>query len=278
MLKNYSTIQNTNNMQNKYVHIFLEPLYECLSYNPKFGHNNKEGFSLKDFLILYGSDPFYSWIGLDSPYMFTAHKAAGCMTSIYRQIGIGCERLFREILCDTAKYESYDSAKWSYTTKTKAGKDKVLSLDGRLELADIKNLAVREKVANWINEYGRIIGIDPTNLKGAVFEVRQGYKSKDSKRQNGDIDNATVAYAYNYLPVFTVFSGQIDNDIVLRYTNNRCAIIIGSKSPSPYVSLFAFTKEVLGYDLAKFFEENSPYIKGEVQKILKKLFNVNTTV
>lgn len=265
-------------MQNRYVQVFLEPLYECLSYNPKFGHNNKEeGFSLNDFLALYGSDPFYSWIGLDSPYMFTAHKAAGCMTSIYRQIGIGCERLFREILCDTAKYESYDSAKWSYTTKTKAGKDKVLSLDGRLELADIKDLEVKGRVANWINEYGKIIGIDPTNLKGAVFEVRQGYKSKDSKRQNGDIDNATVAYAYNYLPVFTVFSGQIDNDIVLRYTNNRCAIIIGSMNPSPYASLFAFTKEVLGYDLAKFFEENSPYIKGEVQKILEKLFDVNLT-
>lgn len=153
----------------------------------------------------------------------------------------------------------------------------MLSLDGRLELDDIRESQVRDRVANWIREYGKIIGIDPSNLKGAVFEVRQGYKSKDSKRQNGDIDNATVAYAYNYLPVFTVFSGQIDNDIVLRYTNNRCAIIIGSRSTNPYVSLFAFTKEVLGYDLAKFFEENSPYIKGEVQKILGKLFDINST-
>lgn len=257
-------------MVNRYVQIFLEPLYECLSYNPKLGHNNKEeGFSLNDFLALYGSDPFYSWIGLDSPYMFTAHKAAGCMTSIYRQIGIGCERLFREILCDTTKYESYESAKWSYTTKTKAGKNKVLSLDGRLELDDIRVSQVRDRVANWIREYGKIIGIDPSNLKGAVFEVRQGYKSKDSKRQNGDIDNATVAYAYNYLPVFTVFSGQIDNDIVLRYTNNRCAIIIGSRSTNPYVSLFAFTKEVLGYDLAKFFEENSPISRERFKRFLK---------
>lgn len=263
--------------QNQYVHIFLEPLYECMSYNPKFGHNNKvEGYSLNDFLTLYGSDPFYSWIGLDSPYMFTAHKAAGCMTSIYRQIGIGCERLFREILCDTTKYASYESSKWSYTTKTKAGKDKILSLDGRLELDDILDIEVKDRVSNWIKEYCKIIGINSSNLKGAVFEVRQGYKSKDSKRQNGDIDNATVAYAYNYLPVFTIFSGQIDNDIVLRYTNSRCAIIIGSRSTSPYKSLFAFTKDVLGYDLAKFFEENSLYIKTEVQKILEKLFDVNS--
>ena len=217
-----------------------------------------------------------STLGLVSPYMFTAHKAAGCMTSIYRQIGIGCERLFREILCDTTKYVSYESSKWSYTTKTKAGKDKVLSLDGRLELDDILDIEVKERVSNWIKEYGKIIGINSSNLRGAVFEVRQGYKSKDSKRQNGDIDNATVSYAYNYLPVFTIFSGQIDNDIVLRYTNSRCAIIIGSRSTSPYESLFAFTKDVLGYDLANFFEENSLYIKTEVQKILEKLFDINS--
>ena len=266
-------------MQKRYVRIFMEPLYECMTYNPKFGYNKKEGgFSLNDFLALYGSDPFYSWIGLDSPYMFAAHKAAGCMTSVYRQIGIGCERLFREILCDTAKYASCESSRWSYTAKTKAGKDKVLYLDGRLELDDILDPSVKERVSDWIKGYGEIIGIGTSNLKGAVFEVRQGYKSKDSKRQNGDIDNATVAYAYNYLPVFTIFSGQIDNDIVLRYTNSRCAILIGSESSSPYSSLFAFTKEVLGYDLAKFFRDNSPYIRGEVQKILEKLFDVKMTM
>ena len=83
-------------MNEKYVEIFMEPLYECLNYNPKFGHSAKEeGYTLDEFLQLYGEDPFYSWIGLDSPYMFAAHKAAGCMTSIYRQIGIGCERLAR---------------------------------------------------------------------------------------------------------------------------------------------------------------------------------------
>ena len=93
-------------------------------------------YNLDDFLALYGSDPFYSWIGLNSPYMFAAHKAAGCMTSIYRQIGTGCERLFRAILTDTAEYESYESSKWSYITKTKEADIKVLDmplLDTRIE-------------------------------------------------------------------------------------------------------------------------------------------------
>ena len=163
---------------------------------------------------------------------------------------------------------------WSYITKTKAGKDKVLSLDGRLEIKDIRNIEVKKRAQDWIAGYANIIGIDHTDLKGAVFEVRQGYKSKDSKRQNGDIDNATVAYAYNYLPVFTIFSGQIDNDIVLRYTNNRCAIIIGTRDPSPYVSLYAFCKNVLGYDLANFFQRNSPLLRKEMGMILEKLFKL----
>lgn len=265
-------------MSRKYIDIFLEPLYECLNYNPKFGNSGKKGgFTLNEFLELYGNDPFYSWIGLDSPYMFTAHKASGCMTSIYRQLGIGCERLFRQILCDTTGYEDYSSSQWSYVAKTKSGKDKVLSLDGRLELSDIKNEEVKKRVAAWINGYAELLGVDASNFKGAVFEVRQGYKSKDSKRQNGDLDNATVAYAYKYLPVFTVFSSQIDNDIVLRYTNNRCGIITGRLRGTPYTSLFAFCNEVLNFDLAGFFDSNSATIKKEVQTILEKLFKVDET-
>jgi hypothetical protein len=140
-------------MDEKYIEIFMEPLYECLNYNPKFGHSIKEeGYTLDEFLQLYGEDPFYSWIGLDSPYMFAAHKAAGCMTSIYRQIGIGCERLFRQIIFDTTGYEDYASTQWSYKTKTQAGKEKVLALDGRLEIADIKNNDVKKRVRKWMSK------------------------------------------------------------------------------------------------------------------------------
>lgn len=99
----------------------------------------KNGYSLKEFLDLYGADPFYSWIGLDSPYLYSAHKAGGSMTSLYRQIGIGCERLFREIIYEKAQYSEYASAQWSYETMTKSGKKKILSLDGRLELSEILN-------------------------------------------------------------------------------------------------------------------------------------------
>lgn len=74
-------------------------------------------------------------------------------------------------------------------------------------------MPVRKNVEQWIYDYLVNLEVDVRELKGAVFEVRQGYKSKDSKRQNADLDNATVAYSKSYLPVFTIFSSQIDNDI-----------------------------------------------------------------
>lgn len=262
----------TKENHKQYVEIFTEPLKECLSYMPKFGNaQNKSGVTLESFLVLYGNDPFYSRIGLNSPYMYTAHKASGGMTSIYRQIGIGCERLFRQILMDTTEYYDYSFTQWNYTTKTKSGKDKILSLDGRLELGAINNPTVLAKAEEWISNYCNLLGIPQKSIKGAVYEVRQGYKSKDSKRQNGDLDNATVAYAYNYLPIFTVFSSQIDNDIALRYTNNRCGIITGNISDNPYESLFAFCKQILGFDLLNFFDDKSKEIRKVVDKVLKTL-------
>lgn len=263
---------------NQLVELFVTPLLECADYKPRFGNTSRqEGFSLEAFLDLYGSDPFYSWIGLNTPYMYSAHKAAGSMTSIYRQIGIGCERLFRQILFEQTGYLDYSSSQWSYTAKTKAGKDKTLSLDGRLEINDIRNIRVRRNVKNWIHDYLVDLDVDVRELRGAVFEVRQGYKSKDSKRQNADLDNATVAYSKSYLPVFTIFSSQIDQDIALRYHNGKCGIIVGNLQGTPLTSLYKFCDEVLLFDLAYFFEKNSSAIKNKVNEILKALFEINET-
>ena len=112
------------NKEQDYISIFLEPIRKCKDYKPKFGESqNEQGVSLENFLQLYSTDPFYAWIGLDNRLMYAAHKAAGGMTSIYRQIGIGCEYLFREILADMAQYENKEFVRWSYTTKTNTGKE-----------------------------------------------------------------------------------------------------------------------------------------------------------
>lgn len=54
-------------MNEKYVEIFMEPLYECLNYNPKFGHAAKEeGYTLEEFLQLivwWRPILFLDWLG-----------------------------------------------------------------------------------------------------------------------------------------------------------------------------------------------------------------------
>lgn len=261
--------------ENLYLKRFLDPVKLCRRYKPKFGLGNREeGLDLARFLLIYGADPFYSWIGLDSDLMYAAHKAAGGMTSVYRQIGKGCENLFRQIIIDRAGYEDPKYAMWSYVAKTKNDKDKTLSLDARLELSEIQNLEVRGRVIQWIADYSSSLNV-PAPAKGAVFEVRQGYKSKDSKRQNADIDNIAVAWANGYLPVFAIFSSQIDVDLVLRYRNSRGGILIGTTSGSNQISLFVFSQEILGYDLADFFRRNSEAIKSEIYTTLTVLLSAD---
>ena len=124
-------------------------------------------------------------------------------------------------------------------------------------------------IKDYCEDLGEVA--EPSN--GIVFEVRQGYKSKDSKRQNADIDNATVAWANDYLPVFAIFSSQIDSDIVLRYRNNRCGILIGATNDNNQTSLYAFCEQILGYDLADFFKRQSTMIKKEIHAILEMLLS-----
>ena len=258
----------------RYLETFLDPIQRSRLYKPKFGNASQaEGYTLAQFHDLYGADPFYSWIGLNSDLMYAAHKAAGGMTSVYRQIGIGCERLFRAIILDQTGYEDPSLATWSYSAMTRSGKNKKLSLDGRLERNEIKNLAVKATVESWISSYCETLNEVASPQNGVVFEVRQGYKSKDSKRQNADIDNATVAWANGYMPIFAIFSSQIDLDIVLRYQNNRCGILTGIDNNDPNISLFAFCRDVLGYDLANFFERNTSTIKECVESVVSSLLS-----
>ncbi|GIV90278.1 MAG: hypothetical protein KatS3mg055_2796 [Chloroflexus sp.] len=190
-----------------YLDLLLQPIRVCAKYRPKFGQGSKEqGLTLAQFQVLYQSDPFYSWFGLDNPLMYAAHKAAGGMTSVYRQIGIGCERLFRAILQDALRLSDADVS-WSYQVTLPSGKTRTLYLDARIPLDKIANPERRDKLYHWMRMSAKEIGVDDavfSTLKGVVFEVRQGYKSKDSKRQNADIANAATAYTSAYLPCVAI--------------------------------------------------------------------------
>lgn len=266
---------NTEERDSKYLDIVVNPIRVCAAYKPKLGQGGKDGWALADFQKIYGGDPFYSCFGLDNPLMYAAHKAAGGMTSIYRQLGIGSEALFRQILQDELGLHA-EQAKWSYSVTGANKKERRLALDGRIPLENIKEKTKRERVRRWIGKACAELEVDKAiakTLKGVVFEVQQGYKSKDSKRQNADIANAATAYTRAYLPCALIMSNQIDSDIRIRYRMEKWVVLTGSiGSDSPLISTYAFVKDVVGYDLAAFFQRNAELLRTEVAKVLEALF------
>ncbi len=112
----------------EYLRIVLGAIRVCADYKPKFGQGARTGgLTLAQFRELYQEDAFYSWFGLDNPMMYAAHKAAGGMTSVYRQIGIGCEKMFRRIIRDSFAL-SKNEVKWSYQVPASNGKTRTLHL------------------------------------------------------------------------------------------------------------------------------------------------------
>lgn len=259
-----------------YLSVLLEPIEVCARYRPKFGQPKREGLSLPEFRTLYGSDPFYAWLGLDTPLMYAAHKAAGGITSVYRQIGIGCERLFRQILLDTLELQDEDVV-WSYTITNPDLSPRRLSLDGRIPLDRIPRTADRQRIHDWIIEAATTLEVDPKlvkSLSGAVFEVRQGYKSKDSKRQNADIANAAAAYTQCYLPCVLVLSQQMDTDMLSRYRANRWCVLTGTVATSDATSsTYHFMRDIVGYDIAAFFTRHQTTLRSQISRVLESLLS-----
>jgi len=255
-----------------YLDILLRSIRVCKAYRPKFGQGAP--VTLEEFKKLYGSDPLYSWFGLDSPLLYAAHKASGGMTSLYRQVGMGLERVFCQLLQDQLGLNA-EQVTWFYEIASEGvKKPRRLKLDGRIEVASIKDTNVRERVRSWLIAACKSVGVDEkvaASLKGCVFEVRQGYKSKDSKRQNADIGNAGSAYKNGYLPVALILSTQIDTDVAERYQGAGWLLLRGYEGGTALDSTYAFCRDVLGFDLGAFLKANSAELKESVNEVLEAL-------
>lgn len=260
----------------RYLELLVQPIRVCVGYMPKFGRARGTGTTLSDFQTLYGQDPFYAWFGLDNPLMYAAHKAAGGMTSIYRQIGIGCERLFREILRDELRLTA-EQCRWSYVTKGATGRTRTLSLDARIPLESVGETRRRKLISAWMRQVAQESNVNERiirALRGVVFEVRQAYKSKDSKRQNADIANAATAYSEGYLPCALVLSSQFDDDILSRYRAARWIMLTGRLAgASSTDSTYVFVNDVIGFDLAGFFERQKDKLRQEIEVVLAALLS-----
>lgn len=265
-----------SSLDQKYLKILLDRIEVCRAYKPKFGQGG-EGVSLEAFQALYQADPFYTWFGLDNPLMYAAHKAAGGITSIYRQIGIGVEELFQELLQDYLGL-STEQITWAYEVSTNSGITRTLKLDGRIEPAHIADLSRRTGMMDWLQRVSIQLQLEERvaqAMQGVVIEVRQGYKSKDSKRQNADMANAAEAYTKGYIPVLMVLSTQIDSDIVDRYERGKWLVLRGLVGGDDTFSTYAFVQNIIGYDLAAFFQRNSSTLKSFTEDVLESLLRAD---
>ncbi|WP_303699060.1 hypothetical protein [Brevundimonas naejangsanensis] len=254
---------------NRYREILLTPIRVCAGYRPAFGTSRgEEEITLDAFNRLFGSDPLYSWLGLDSPLMYAAHKAAGGMTSIYRQVGIGCERLVRAVIQDSLSLDD-EEVRWGYDSVRSDGKNQRLTLDARID-GDHLGKDANRRLTEWLARASERVN-QHRDTKGAVFEVRQGYKSADAKRQNADLRFGLAAYDEEYLPVILVISTQVSGVVIERYRQNKLLVLTGSNSDDDTKSTYAFFESVVGYSLSDFFERNTAAIRAEVTGVLEAL-------
>lgn len=183
-------------------------------------------------------------------------------------------KVFRQVLQDSLRLSAADVV-WSNETPTPGGKTRKLTLDGRVPLDRIPEEQTKARFQDWMKQSADALGVEPRmfdSLTGVVFEVRQGYKSKDSKRQNADIANASTAYIQSYMPCAAILSNQIDGDILLRYRAEKWSVITGVTGRNdPLTSTYDFMRDVVGYDLAAFFERNAETLRKEIDTVLRAL-------
>lgn len=254
------------------VAVFCEPVRLCATYKPAFGRSGNEGVDLAGFTDIYGADPFYAYLGLDSPSVYAAHKAAGGLTSVYRQIGVGSERLLRAILAGTLGLQK-EALVWSYSYAKPDGTTGEHRLDARVSLADL-NPSDAARFRAWLGAATDFLGTTSSGsmpVAGMAMEIRQGYKSADSKRQNADLRFGMRAYQAGLLPAVVVLSSQVSQPVIRRYRTDGMMVLTGQLEGSSNESTFTFFREVVGYDLQAFMDRNRDSLRAEVTGAVRAL-------
>jgi hypothetical protein len=114
-------------------------------------------------------------------------------------------------------------------------------------------------------------------LRGAVFEARQGYKSADAKRQAADLRFAMNASIENYLPVLSIVSTQASMAVIRRYKNAKMLVITGILADDDMISTYAFFRKIVGFELDAFFQRNTDAMRKRCQKVLAALLTRHST-
>ena len=77
----------------------------------------------------------------------------------------------------------------------------------------------------------------------------------------------------NICPWSLLLSSQIDGDVAERYQRARWLLLRGTTKGTSLDSAYVFTKQVVGYDLAAFFQRNSAVLKERIEGVLQKLLD-----
>jgi hypothetical protein len=256
----------------RYLAYLTDAIRVSATQPPQFGTGKPVTF--EQFKTLYGGDPFYSWLGLDSEYLYTAHHAGAAMTSLYRKLGDGCQNLFRAIIRDQFGV-SDEQAKWSYTIPKPGGRKTTRELDGYIDILEFPESEALDRFRVWLGDAKEALRAR-LNPRGAVFEVRQGYKSQDAKRSTGDVDNAGQIALQSSLPVLAVFSRQLPTPIARRYHANGWLILSGDLDGDALSSTYAFSKLIMGFDLAAFLDSNVESLRTETLRVFEGLLTEYT--
>lgn len=64
------TVSSPEIDDNRYLEIILNRVRVCNEYKPAFGQGQKITFA--EFQQIYGSDPFYTWFGLNNALVYAA--------------------------------------------------------------------------------------------------------------------------------------------------------------------------------------------------------------
>jgi hypothetical protein len=209
-----------------------------------------------DFLGIYRRDPLYgpTALGFNSKAMYKAHQSLTRLTSLYRNVGTGTEAVVK-LLIERCLGITPEQHRWQYHY-TFNGSPRTRTLDGAIRFEQIKNAKLRRRVRDWVRRH------DP-QATGLVLEVREGYKSSDAKRSNGDKDAVLAARADNLVPVMLVLSDQIAATTVATYTKCGWNIEAGAQA-------YQFCAHVFGVDLLAVMERN-PKFMNRVRRHVRKL-------
>lgn len=74
--------------------------------------------------------------------------------------------------------------------------------------------------------------------------------------------------------VMLVMSREINAAVLSRYQNANLIVLRGDTTDkSPMTSTYSFFNQIIGYDLAGFFERNTNHLRTQVKSILEELLS-----